>query len=329
MKSKTAIIGGSGFIGSHLISDLDIDSVVNLDKNPSPFFDEISKSLDVLDQKSLDKYLNNIDTVILLAAEHRDDVSPSSLYYEVNVLGTENVLKSMDKNGVKKIIFTSSVAVYGLNKNNPCEDHETDPFNHYGKSKLQAEEVIKTWYQSHSKDKCVTIIRPTVVFGERNRGNVYNLLKQITAKKFVMVGKGRNKKSMAYVHNLVGFLKNRLHSEETGFHVFNYVDKPDFDMRKLVSVVQRKLKISPNKLIIPYWIGILIGFCFDILSFALRRKFKISSVRVNKFCATTQFNASKLNDIYRPPYTLEEGLYRTLDYEFCNPKNDHITFDTE
>jgi UDP-glucose 4-epimerase len=49
----------------------------------------------------------------------------------------------MDLIGCKKIIFTSSVAVYGLNKENPNEDHEIDPFNHYGKSKWKAEKKAK------------------------------------------------------------------------------------------------------------------------------------------------------------------------------------------
>ena len=85
----------------------------------------------------------------------------------------------MDQNGVKNIIFTSSVAVYGLNKKNPNEQRPTDPFNHYGKSKLKAEEVLREWYEKDPENRQVQIIRPTVIFGERNRGNVYNLLKQI------------------------------------------------------------------------------------------------------------------------------------------------------
>ncbi|MCV5366595.1 NAD-dependent epimerase/dehydratase family protein, partial [Escherichia coli] len=66
------------------------------------------------EQHALDQALAGFDTVVLLAAEHRDDVSPTSLYYDVNVQGTRNVLAAMEKNGVKNIIFTSSVAVYGL-----------------------------------------------------------------------------------------------------------------------------------------------------------------------------------------------------------------------
>ena len=68
----------------------------------------------------------------MLAAEHRDDVSPTSLYYDVNVAGTKNVLNIMCEAGVKHLIFTSSVAIYGLDKNNPNEKHKEDPFNHYG-----------------------------------------------------------------------------------------------------------------------------------------------------------------------------------------------------
>ena len=52
----------------------------------------------------------------------------------------------MDKTGVKNLIFTSSVAIYGLNKINPDENHPDDPFNHYGKSKWDAELAIRNWY---------------------------------------------------------------------------------------------------------------------------------------------------------------------------------------
>ena len=73
-----------------------------------------------------------------------------------------------------------------------------------------AEKIIKKWYEADPSNTSITIIRPTVVFGERNRGNVYNLLKQISSGKFLMVGKGQNKKSMAYVGNLVALIKDRL-----------------------------------------------------------------------------------------------------------------------
>ena len=178
---KTLIIGGSGFVGSRLISELGQSNCENLDKNNSPFYSKITKIGDI---RKIEEILISIsiNTVVLLAAEHRDDISPTSLYYDVNVYGTKNVLEAMNKSGIKNLIFTSSVAIYGLNKSNPDENHPKDPFNNYGKSKWQAEKAIKDWYDNDPDGKSVTVIRPTVIFGERNRGNVYNLLKQIISK---------------------------------------------------------------------------------------------------------------------------------------------------
>lgn len=325
---KTCIIGGSGFVGSFLIKELYNYSVKNLDKNPSPFFNEITTIGDI-------RYLNQINipegttSLILLAAEHRDDVSPASLYYDVNVEGTKNVLRAMDNAGVKNIVFTSSVAIYGLNKKNPNEDHPEDPFNHYGKSKWQAEMAIKEWYENDPNNKTVTIIRPTVIFGERNRGNVFNLLKQISSGRFLMIGKGQNKKSMAYVGNIVALIKDRLDKVESGCHIFNYADKPDFSMTELVSVIENKINISVPKLKIPYWLGMFGGYGFDFISLITRKKFSISSVRVKKFCAKTQFNATKVHSSFNAPYTLKEGLDLTLEHEFLKPKEDEILFYSE
>ena len=117
------IIGGSGFVGAFLISALKGYDIKNLDKNPSPFFNNITKIGDIRNIKDL-KFDKKDSTVVLLAAEHRDDVSPTSLYYDVNVQGTKNVLQVMDKVGVKNLIFTSSVAIYGLNKTTPDEKHQ-------------------------------------------------------------------------------------------------------------------------------------------------------------------------------------------------------------
>ncbi|MBT7658720.1 MAG: NAD-dependent epimerase/dehydratase family protein, partial [Bacteroidetes bacterium] len=176
------IIGGAGFVGSRLktvLSNYSVFDKVLTDGNGYADITKPESIIDIIDQS---------DSVILLAAEHRDDVFPISKYYDTNVKGTQNVLDEMDRVGCKDLIFTSSVAVYGLNKVNPDEKHPVDPFNHYGKSKWEAEKVIKAWYNKDPVGKSVTIIRPTVIFGEKNRGNVFNLLKQIASGKFLMIG---------------------------------------------------------------------------------------------------------------------------------------------
>ena len=309
------LVGGSGFVGSALVKLLGENNCQIFDKENSLLFPNITTIADVRKPKQI-IFNSNIDSVVLLAAEHRDDVSPKSLYYDVNVTGTINVLKEMDAFNIKKLIFTSSVAVYGLNKNNPNEEHPIDPFNDYGKSKWLAEQEIKKWYDKDPDGKSVTIIRPTVIFGEGNRGNVYNLLKQMSLGTFIMIGDGLNKKSMAYIGNIASFLKNKLELKEKGYEIYNYADKPDFNMKDLILLVNKKMNLKNRSFYFPYLIGIFIGYCFDFLSFILRKNFAISSIRIKKFCATTKFNANKAHKCFEPPYSLSEGINNTLDYEF-------------
>lgn len=328
---KITLIGGSGFVGTRLIDILQESEHVirNIDLLPSYFFNELTEIGDVRHEEQLVEKLTDTDVVILLAAIHRDDVSPTSQYYETNVEGMVNTLRAMEQNGIKRLLFFSSVAVYGLNKKNPNETYKTDPFNHYGKSKWQAEQVLQEWYKDHS-DWDITIIRPTVIFGERNRGNVYNLLKQISSGRFAMVGKGENRKSMAYVGNVVSFVKYIIDKQMAGYRVYNYIDKPDFTMNELVENVEQVLQRSIPTIHIPYALGMFGGYCFDLLGLISRKKMTISSVRVKKFCATTEFDATKLlNSGFTPPYTLKEGLTKTLEFEFKNPKVEDVIFATE
>ena len=235
------IIGGSGFVGTRLISLLQsANTVINLDKAPSVLHGASTQRCDVREPESFSSQLAGQDAVILLAAEHRDDVAPASLYYDVNVEGMRNVLQAMDTQGVKNIVFTSSVAIYGMNQPTPPSESSVEaPFNHYGKSKWQAEQILQEWV-AKGEGRNALVIRPTVIFGEENRGNVFNLLKQIYSGRFLMIGNGCNRKSMAYVGNIVAFMKYKLEVGFSGIEIFNYADKPDFDMNTLVSETYRQ-----------------------------------------------------------------------------------------
>lgn len=258
---KITLIGASGFVGTRLIDLLKQSNYEfqNVDKQQSHFNSEVTVLANILDKERISSLLKGTDLVVLLAAEHRDDVTPTSLYYDVNVGGMRNTLEAMEANGVKRIIFTSSVAVYGLNKKNPTETYPADPFNHYGKSKWEAEKVLQEWYKTHP-DWNINVIRPTVIFGERNRGNVYNLLKQISSSRFLMVGKGNNKKSMAYVGNIVAFIKFLIEKKTAGYEVYNYIDKPDFTMNELVDHVSKVLNKHIPSVHYPLWLGMLGGY---------------------------------------------------------------------
>jgi hypothetical protein len=99
--------------------------------------------------------------------------------------------------------------------------------------------------------------------------------------------------------------------------IFNYVDKADFDMNTLVSEIYRHKGQSAPKLRIPYPIGILGGYCFDLLAKVTGKKLSISSIRVKKFCSSTEINSDKLDKSgFERPVDFKDGLQRTLTQEF-------------
>jgi len=321
------IIGGSGFVGTRLTTRLLAagHTVKITDKNDSQKYPNLRVFADVREPEILEKALADSDIVINLAAEHRDDVTPKSLYYDVNVTGAENICNVCSKLGIKKIIFTSSVAVYGFALLGTDETGKINYFNDYGHTKWLAEEKYRTWLVSNQGNS-LTIIRPTVIFGEQNRGNVYNLLRQIASGKFLMVGNGKNVKSMAYVENVAAFIEYNLNNS-SGEYLYNYIDKPDFDMNTLVTEVNQILGKSKKMFHWPYWLGYLGGLCFDLLAFILRKKLSISSIRVKKFCSNTMFETANIKKThFNAPVTLIEGLKNTIKYEFVDKIDDHVFY---
>ena len=219
------VIGGSGFIGSRLIPVL-LERGYRV-RN----FDRVVSSLapttvgEVTSVDALVTAAAGVDVIINLAAAHRDDVRPVSLYDEINVDGARSVVAAAEANQIRRIVFTSSVAVYGLDKNDAAEDSVPEPYNDYGRTKLAAEAVYRDWAAADTA-RSLTIVRPCVVFGEGNRGNVYNLAQQVASRRFLMVGDGSNRKSMAYVGNVVDYLAGKLDAP-AGVTTTNYADKPD------------------------------------------------------------------------------------------------------
>ncbi len=321
---KIAITGGSGFIGTQLCTLLKQQGheIKILDIAPSKTFPSEREDIDIRDLDALTKALKGIDAIYHLAAEHRDDVSPLSLYYDVNVKGGDNVIKAAEVNNINKIIFTSTVAIYGLDKGASKETDTPDPFNDYGHSKLQSEQSFEKWVAS-SDERSMTTLRLVATFGPGNRGNIYTLLKQIASGKFLMIGNGENHKSIAYIGNVAAFLAYTLNFGK-GHHIYNYADKPDLNMKEMVHSVYSSLgrkKMPPQ---IPYAIGLIAGCSFDILAKLTNKKFPISAVRVKKFCADTIINADKLTETdFIAPFSLETGLKEMIETEFMdqNSKN--------
>jgi len=325
------VIGGSGFIGSRLSKRLSIAENTNfriLDKSMSKAFPEKVNIFDIRSPITVENF-SDIFAVINLAAEHRDDVRPKSLYDEVNINGARNLCHFASKNKINKIIFTSSVAVYGFSQIGTNEFGEIAPFNDYGRTKWEAEKIYKEWQAKDPQNRTLVIIRPTVVFGERNRGNVFNLFRQIASGRFVMVGDGLNRKSMAYVENIAAFIEYSLNFTP-GVHTYNYVDKPDFTMNKLIAYVNELLgRSAKTKLRIPFSLGLLIGFGFDLVAKIVGKKFSISAIRIKKFCANSVYESAIESTGFTPPVPLVEAIEKTVRFEFIEDHDTELVFYSE
>lgn len=327
MKEKISIIGAAGFLGSNLRKVL-------LNKNHYfESFDinnesEDMRKIDVEDIESLN-ILDKSSVIINLAAVHRDDIRPITKYDDVNVKGAQNVCDTARKLNINKIVFTSSVAIYGNAPINTGEDGEPNYFNDYGRTKYLAELVYKKWQEEDPTNRVLVIIRPTVIFGEGNRGNVYNLMNQISKNRFVMVGNGTNIKSMAYVENVAEFIAYSLDFNK-GINIYNYVDKPDTNMNQLVAFIRSKLFLKNNVgFRLPYFIGISFGYFFDLLSWVTNISFPISSIRVKKFTSNSSFSSAIEKTNFKSIYSIEEALNKTLQYEFIDDNSDRKVFFTE
>lgn len=171
---KVLITGGAGFIGSH-IADFFIkkgDEVIIIDdfssgkeKNP-PKKAKILKG-SILNAKLLNKAIKGVDYVFHLAAVVSVPLSfkhPKKCY-DVNATGTKNVLEASFKEGVKKLIFSSSASIYGNNKNLPLSENEPyAPMNPYAKSKVFGEKLCLEYAKKGLK---TAILRYFNVYGKR------------------------------------------------------------------------------------------------------------------------------------------------------------------
>jgi nucleoside-diphosphate-sugar epimerase len=322
---KICIIGGSGFVGTRLINRLLQRGheffISNLDKAMSQAHPGMTKLADV---RSLDQLAEvpQGSVLITLAAEHRDDVRPLSLYDDVNVGGAENICAIARKKQVSTIVFTSSVAVYGFAPVGTDESGKIAPFNDYGRTKFEAEKVFRQWQSEEPHHRTLVIVRPTVIFGERNRGNVHNLLRQIASGNFMMIGSGENRKSMAYVENVAAFIEHSM-AFGPGIHTYNFIDKPDFTINQLVGSVKRLLG-QPEQIgfRLPYAVGYAIGKGFDLVAAVTGRRLAISSIRVKKFCANSVYNTAIDETGFVPPVPLAQALEQTIRHEFIEKHDD-------
>jgi GlcNAc-P-P-Und epimerase len=329
MVNNIFFTGASGFIGSHFHQVLANNHIVNMDI-AEPKFTHSAHYIkgDIRSKSDIESALSQYpcDTIISLAAEHKDFGISEEAYYETNEFGTQVMCNAATKLGIKKMIFYSSVAVYGGNKIPSTEATSPNPNLPYGASKLAGEKVLYKW-ADEDKERSVVIIRPAVVYGERNVANMFRLIEQIKAGRYFHIGEGKNVKSIAYVRNLVQatlFLKDNM---QPGIEIYNYADTPQLSSREIASIISQSLS-RKEPITLPYWAVHAMGIPFDIAIKLTGKDLPISTNRVKKFCTETYHKAEKILSIgFKPEFNNQEGLENMVKWLKSDNFKEEAIFD--
>jgi len=316
---KILVIGNTGFIGDFLTKELISKghTVIGLDiRPPSEEQKKLCKHItgDILNRNDVKEAAQGADMVIALAAKHHDFGVTRNEFFNVNVQGTEILLDCLSELNIKKLIFYSSVAVYGTQKEPTNENTTPRPDNDYGESKLAAEELIEQWV-TENKSRCAIIIRPTVIFGPHNYANVYNLIDKIYRKNFIFVGDGKNIKSVAYVENLVDANIFLIDKFKPGIQIFNYSDEPQMTIDKTVEIIGSYMPHGIPKVKIPLVFAVAFGSIFDIVGNLIKHNFPITGARMKKFATSTHHKANKIRTLgFDQRIATKEGFRRMVKW---------------
>ncbi len=314
---KILVTGSQGFIGTYLVRSL-LDaghSIRGLEKStkhsPQSGYEVINGS--ILNREATSRAMDEVDCIIHLAAEHKDQGISREQFFQVNQIGTRILLECATDAGIGRVIFFSTVAVYG-DSGKTDEKDPPNPSGHYGTSKLAAEAEIESW-TTEVPDRKAIVIRPTVVFGPHNYANIYRLIKKISDGEFFWPGQGVNVKSVAYVENLVSatlFLMDRMHP---GTAYYNYSDEPQHTMKQLVNLIAEKAEQKISRFHIPLIIALAGVGLLELLGRMTKRNNQITINRLRKFCQQTEYPAEKIRSLgFRQQFSLEEGIEKTVDW---------------
>jgi len=314
---KAFVTGGTGFIGSHLADYLIDDDawgtvkcLVRSDEKwlEGKSYKKISGDLDSI--KTIERALVDTDVVFHLAAIVK---APSQKeFIHANVEATENLLRLAQRNGIKKMVILSSLAAAGPSNGEPLrEDDEMDPVSTYGKSKKQMEEMI---HALADNDMSITILRPPAVYGPRE-DQIFTLFKMMSKGIAPIVGDGENPKlSLLYVQDLVQAIVKAAKQSEKGVNTY-FIGGDRItnwnEIKDIVSTVLGKKSITLK--IKPDWVKKIAG-AVETTSALFGSYPVLNREKANEMILTWTCSHDKaVKELsYKPEFTLEEGISRTL-----------------
>lgn len=322
---KIAVTGGTGCLGRPLVEKLIADSAhLKLLILPNDYsIDYLYKKVEIItgdlnSHEAIDLLCRDCDFVLHLAGKVHsvpETEKEEQEFYQVNVEGTRNLLETAKKNGVKRVVFYSTVGVYGKDAGfhgdelSPCR-----PNTVYAKSKYLAEQLILSSYDNGGPEGVV--LRFPVVYGPMDRGNVAKLISAIYHKYFFYFGDGNCLRSMIASKNAAEVAIKATYEPQAANDVFCVTDGQDYTMNELVDCICRALDIRWRPFHVPVLLADLAGRFGDVLRKWAHVPFPIDSDRVRKLSRPLTFSCEKSKRVlgYAPVETLEEGIRREVEW---------------
>jgi GlcNAc-P-P-Und epimerase len=322
------LFGGSGFIGTHFaryLLERELAEQIYLADVHPPDLKAYPETLQRVYGNGRLRYVpvdvrqpikhadlpSQADLVVNLAAVHREPGHKPHEYFATNILGAENVCAWTEQAECPWIIFTSSIAPYG-----PTEDEKDEctlpvPVTPYGASKLAAEKIHMVW-QRGSADRHLLMVRPGVVFGPGEGGNLTRLVRAVLGRYFFYMGNRQTRKAGGYVKELCHALiwvMDRQAAQGDGTVLFNFTMDPAPTVEEYVQTVCQVAGVRRLVPALPYSLLLGASYPIEALSRPLGIQQPISPVRIHKLVRSNNIVPAYLRKAgYQYRYTLDRAL---------------------
>lgn len=317
--NKIAIIfGGCGYIGTNLLSFLIKEQVFHkyyiFDIQPLKGFEnEIENGLvsyQELDVRNfipptLDDFAVEGSWIFNFAAIHREPGHQFKEYFKTNIPGAENINKAAVYWGIRNIFFTSSIAPYGKSMEQQSESSALFPETAYGISKALAEKIHETWLAEDAERRLI-IVRPSVIFGPKDPGNVYRMLMALKKGTFVLPNGGNFIKGYGYIYGLVESMLFTINQNKR-LIVYNYAENPLVPLKEMVEIAKAELEFKKPTVNLNVRFLVFLSFFIQKGFWLIGKKSDIHPVRVKKAAFPTNI---------KPQYLIENQF--KFKYDFKN-----------
>lgn len=329
MTREAVLFGGAGFIGSHfavfLIQNKTVDKVVVADLMPLNFKRFSNQMSNLADQGLVEFIECDVRKPIEIshrfrapqlianfAAIHREPGHEDWEYYQTNLLGAENVCNWAENVDCRNLLFTSSIAPYGPTEDPVDESSLPVPATAYGGSKLVAEKIHIIWQKKDQANRTLVIVRPGVVFGQGEGGNVSRLIKALLKHYFFYMGNRETRKAGVYVKELCNAMIwawERSKDESRGLRLFNMTMNPGPSVSEYVTAICETAQVTRAIPTIPFFLLYPVSVFIEALARVLRIGQPVSPVRLKKLVRSSNIVPQHLIDQeYTYRYTLKSAL---------------------